>query len=361
MEQINILIKPVSGKCNLNCRYCFYKDEMKKREQPVYGIMSEELLETVIRRAFEKDRRFCTLGFQGGEPLLAGLGFYEKTVELVKKYGKNAKTEFTIQTNGILIDDEWAKFFAENHFLVGISIDGIPKIHDRWRGKGTFEKVVRAAGLLQKHHVDFNVLTVVTEDLVPYTKRIYNNYKEHQWHYMQFIPCLDPLGEEWGGQTFSLEAESYGLFLKELFDCWYEDLVRGNFVYIRYFENLIGILLNHMPESCNMRGVCGMQNIVEADGSVYPCDFYVLDNCKLGNIREDSFEKLGERFSRSRLFVDSLKKSHICKECKWSRLCRGGCQRNREPHGDPDVFCEAYQMFFSYAWDRMVEIARRCC
>ena len=113
MEQINILIKPVSGKCNLNCRYCFYKDEMKKREQPVYGIMSEELLETVIRRAFEKDRRFCTLGFQGGEPLLAGLGFYEKTVELVKKYGKNAKTEFTIQTNGILIDDEWAKFFAE--------------------------------------------------------------------------------------------------------------------------------------------------------------------------------------------------------------------------------------------------------
>lgn len=361
MEQINMLIKPVSGTCNLDCGYCFYKDEMKKREQPVCGVMGEELLEKIIQRAFQKDRRLCTLGFQGGEPLLAGLSFYEKTVELVKKYGRNVKTEFTIQTNGMLMDDEWAEFFAENHFLVGISIDGLPEIHDKWRGNGTFEKVVRAAGLLKKHHADFNVLTVVTEELARHAKRIYDFYKENQWYYMQFIPCLDPLEEEWGGQAFSLKAKSYGLFLKELFDCWYEDVVQENFVYIRYFENLIGILLNHMPESCNMRGVCGMQNIIEADGSVYPCDFYVVDSCKLGNIREDSFEKLGEKFSQSRLLANSLKKSRICRECQWNRLCRGGCHRNRELHTNLDAFCEAYQMFFPYAWKRMVEIARRCC
>lgn len=361
MEQINVLIKPVSGECNLNCKYCFYKDEMKKRERSVYGVMSQDLLEKVIRRVFQEERRYCTLGFQGGEPLLAGLSFYEKTVELVKKYKKNARTEFTIQTNGMLIDDEWAGFFAENHFLVGLSIDGLSDIHDRWRGKGTFEKAVRAADILQKHQADFNVLTVVTEDLAQHAKRIYDFYKENQWHYMQFIPCLDPLREGWGEQPFSLKAESYGLFLRELFDCWYEDIIQGDFVYIRYFENLVGILLNQMPESCNMRGVCGMQNIIEADGSVYPCDFYVLDNCRLGNIREDSFEKLAERFSQSELLSDSLKKNRVCRECQWNRLCRGGCQRNRELHTNLDIFCKAYQMFFSYIWKRLAEIARRCC
>ncbi|WP_343210117.1 anaerobic sulfatase maturase [Anaerolentibacter hominis] len=359
MRQINLLIKPVSGSCNLNCAYCFYKDEMSNREQPDYGIMSEQVLEEIIQKALQKDTRACTIGFQGGEPLLAGLPFFRRAAELARRYQGNTRVEFTVQTNGSLIDDQWADFFAEHHFLVGISLGGLPEINDRWRGQGTYKKTMDAVKILREKQVDFNILTVVTEDIARNAGKIYKTYKQNGFYYMQFIPCLDPLGE-WGKQKYSLKPESYGAFLKELFDCWYADLARGELLYIRYFENLVGMLLKNVPESCNMRGICGMQNIIEADGSVYPCDFYVLDEYKLGNIKEDSFEILGERFQKSSLLAESLEKSPACKECDWKYLCRGGCRRNRDQETNRDIFCESYKMFFPYAYRRLVQIARSC-
>ena len=366
MSSLSLLIKPASGSCNIRCRYCFYRDEQQNRDTYSYGMMTEETLETLIKKALRYATRECSFGFQGGEPTVRGLDFFKKAVELQKKYNVNgARISNAIQTNGIAIDASWAQFFADNHFLVGLSLDGSKEMHDRYRldpaGNGTYSKVLRAAQLLTAHKVDFNILTVVTGQTADAITRIYNFYRRSGFLYQQYIPCLDPLGEERGGNPYALTPEKYGKFLKTLFDLWYRDLQAGKFIYIRYFENLLGLLLGQRPESCGVSGQCVIQNVVEADGSVYPCDFYCLDEWKLGNIHTDDFPALFQNDTAAEFLAVAGRGMDACHQCEWYPVCRGGCRRDREPilNGTPSLnyFCPAYQDFFAYAMPRLQEVA----
>lgn len=364
MPSLSLLIKPASGGCNLRCKYCFYHDEQLNRETFSYGLMSEETLEILIKKALDYATVYCSFGFQGGEPTLRGLDFFRKAVELQKKYNvHHAQIHNAIQTNGLLIDDAWAGFLRENHFLVGLSLDGTKDVHDGNRldpaGKGTFNRVLQAAQKLTAHQVEFNLLTVVTGCTADAAAKIYNFYRRSGLPYQQYIPCLDPLMGERGASPYSLTPEKYAKFLKTLFDLWYRDVTQGRFIYIRYFENLLAMLLGQRPESCGLSGACMLQNVIEADGSVYPCDFYCLDEWRMGCVQEDSFPELAERPAAREFLARGATGREQCAGCEYFPICRGGCRRDREPlgHGG-NYFCAAYKEFFPYALPRLRELAR---
>ena len=366
MPALSLLIKPASGNCNMRCRYCFYADELDNREIRSYGKMSVDTMHTIVDKAMEYGDYECTIAFQGGEPTLAGLDFYRDLVAYVTAHEnpKKLKIHYALQTNGYLINEEWAAFLGENHFLVGVSLDGLKEIHDRYRldaaGKGTYQRVISAIRLLEKHQVEYNILTVVTAATARNGQKIYNYFKKNHFGYQQYIECLDPIGEEPGQHEYSLTPEKYGEFLKSMFDAWYLDMRSGTYVYNRYFENLMMIMAGQQSESCNMRGVCGKQWVFEADGSVYPCDFYALDQWRLGNIQENSFEEMDEKRDELGFIQWSMRQQEDCQKCRWFGLCRNGCRRNREPvtaeHTNRNYFCKSYQMFFEYAYPRLEEI-----
>lgn len=363
MPQMHLLIKPASGMCNMQCDYCFYCDEAEKRRQKSFGLMSLETLEQMLKKTLRYADGSCTIAFQGGEPTLAGLPFFEQVIVLTERYKKpNLQVMYALQTNGYAINEEWCQFFKQHHFLIGLSVDGTEAIHNRYRhdhqGNDTYSNVSRAAELFDKYGVDYNILTVVHKETAEHIREIYKAYQHRGWNYLQFIACLDPLGEKKGQQPYSLLPETYGTFLTELFGLWYKDWRRGRQPYIRQFENYIGILAGYEPESCEQRGICGIQHVVEADGSVYPCDFYALDEWRLGNFNHDSIEDMQKERVRLGFIQRSNNHSQDCRSCKWFGLCRGGCFRNREGEAD-NYFCAGYRMFFEQCYDRMAEIARQ--
>ena len=366
MPPLNMLIKPASGNCDMRCRYCFYADEQENRSVSSRGIMSKETMKMIMDRALRYGDGYCTVAFQGGEPTLAGLDFYEDLAKYMAacENPKRIRFQYAVQTNGLKIDETWARFWAENRYLVGVSLDGPKEIHDKYRrdrgGKGTYNQIMSGIRLLEKYHVDYNILTVVTSASARSGQKIYNFFKKNKMEYQQYIECLDPLGEAPGGQEFSLTPGQYEVFLKSMFDAWYLDVKAGKAVYNRYFENLMLIFDGHMPESCNMRGICGKQWVIEADGSTYPCDFYALDQWLLGNIREDSVEDMDRRREELGFIRWSEKIHEDCQQCRWLNLCRGGCRRNREPVTEDSTgknyFCDAYKGFFEYAYPRLEEV-----
>ncbi|WP_095174985.1 MULTISPECIES: anaerobic sulfatase maturase [Blautia] len=367
MPALNVMIKPASGLCNMRCTYCFYTDEVNHRKMGNLGIMSPETLENVIRKSLEFAEGVCTFAFQGGEPTLAGLAYFERAVELEKKYNRHSVViQNALQTNGYLLDEEWCRFLGENHFLVGLSIDGIRCTHDSCRkdkqGEGTFSRVFSSAQMLKDHRVDFNVLTVVNKKTAPRIHRIYQQYQKWGFSFQQYIACLDALDSSAQKEAYGLEPELYGQFLIELFELWYADYQKGTQPYIRQFENYIAILMGGYPDACEQNGVCGLQNVVEADGSVYPCDFYVLDGYSIGNLNEDSFGEIYEKRAASGFVERSQNQSGQCKDCRYYSVCRGGCRRNRVEEaggGAVNCFCRSYQMFFDRCYDRLCLIAEQ--
>lgn len=361
---IHIMLKPASGLCNLKCKYCFYADETEKREVANYGMMSYDTLENVIKKTLAETTRQATIAFQGGEPMLAGLEFFEKMVSLVNESNVNkCRIEYALQTNGTLLDDKWCKFFADHKFLIGVSLDGTREIHDRNRidhkGQGTYNRVIQGIQLLKKYNVDFNILTVLTSEVCRHFSKIYNFYDKQGFEYQQYIPCLDPLGEERGRYPWSLSPKLFEQYLKTSFDCWYRDAMSGHKKYHRYFDNLMIMLNRQPPEACGMGGNCGMQYVVEADGSVYPCDFYMLDDKRLGNLNTDTFEHLDAKRQELQFIEQSEIPAEDCPKCKWYALCRGGCRRDRDffEHGlQKNYFCQAYKNFFEYSFDRLVQV-----
>ena len=368
MPAISVMIKPSSGMCNMSCDYCFYRDETQKRSQESYGFMSEKTLKNVIRKTMLRAEGMISYAFQGGEPTLRGLAFFQKVVEYQNQYNKNKiQVHNALQTNGLLIDEDWCRFLKENHFLVGVSLDGTKDIHDTYRhtrkeGGPTFDLVCSAIRLMESYGVDFNILTVVNQAAAENIQEIYSFYRQKKWNYQQYIACLDPLDEPHGQNEYSLAPEHYGQFLIRLFRLWYKDWKKGRQPYIRQFENYIGILLGHFPEACDQRGTCSIQNVVEADGSVYPCDFYMLNDYCLGNFNENRLDEIDARRKEIGFLERSLKLDPDCKHCAYYRLCRGGCQRNRdwapEIQAYQNYFCQSYRMFFDACLNEMEEIAR---
>ncbi len=368
MGAVNVLMKPSSGMCNMLCNYCFYCDEAQKRIQESYGFMTEQTLKNIIRKTILPAEGAASYAYQGGEPTLRGIDFYKKAVAFQKQYNKHGiPVNNALQTNGYLIDDEWCEFFKENHFLIGLSVDGIQKTHDAYRhtkkGESTYDRVLYAAELMDKHGVEYNILTVVNQLVAENVQSIYAFYKKRGWRYQQYIACLDPIDEKRGQREYALKPKRYGKFLIELFDLWYEDWERGEQPYIRQFENYIGVLLGCQPEACDQRGCCGIQNVVEADGSVFPCDFYALDEYCLGNFNVDRMEDINARGNEIGFVERSRRLTQECLKCKFHKICRGGCQRNRDLDGATDLyrnyFCESYQMFFGACLDKMDKIVRK--
>ena len=364
MAPITVMLKPASGLCNMRCRYCFYADEAAKRETSSFGLMSRETLGNVLKNVLSYAAGACNIVFQGGEPTLAGLDFFRDAVRLAEEYNINrCRISYAIQTNGLLIDHKWCEFLAENHFLVGVSLDGPKEIHDQNRpdasGKGTHNRVMHTVQLLKSHHVDTNILTVITSLTARNFQKIYGFYDRNGLEYQQYIPCFDPLGEERGQRPWSLTPERYEQYLKTAFDCWYRDAMAGKKKYHRYFDNLLFLLDGQYPETCGMMGFCGRQYVVEADGSVYPCDFYMLDDHKLGNLTADTVEKVDKRREELGFIQKSAVPDKTCPDCRWWSLCRGGCRRDRdyfEQGIGKNYYCPAYKAFFEYAYPRLVEV-----
>jgi uncharacterized protein len=265
----------------------------------------------------------------------------------------------------MLIDEEWVKFFSENNFLVGISIDGPKDNHDANRidanGSGSFNKVMKSVRLLDKYKVQYNVLCVVNNYVSRHASKVYQFFKKRGFEYLQFIPCLDSLDEQHGGNQYSLRPERFANFLVNLFDIWYLDILKGNRISIRYFDNLVGMYMGYRPEACGMTGQCENQFIVEANGDVYPCDFYVIDKWLLGNVNNMTFDELYNSESSKRFINQSVYVNLECKECKWFNICRGGCRRDREPFVEDkpgtNYYCSTFKEFFKYTEKRMQQLA----
>ena len=364
MPPLSLLIKPASGSCNLRCTYCFYADEAQKRQFPTFGFMSDSTMHSLVDFCLREGEGVCTLAFQGGEPTLMGVEFYQRLSRYAAKQPnpRGVQFRYAIQTNGTLLDEAWCRWLAENRVLVGLSLDGPREIHDRYRldpaGKGTFDRVMAAAKLLEQHGVEFNILTVATGLSARSGQKIANFFRKNGFRYQQFIECLDPLDEAPGGQPYSLTPERYAQFLKATFDAWYQDFQAGKPTYNRYFENLLMVLAGQTPESCSMQGHCAPHLVVEADGSVYPCDFYVLDKWKLGSICTDS---LAQQRRALGFLEASLPVPSICRACRWYPLCRNGCRRNRDEATGVNRFCGAYKGFLEYAYPRLAQVYRELC
>lgn len=367
MPVISVLMKPVSGLCNMSCDYCFYCDVANKRSQESFGFMSEQTLKNIIRKTMLRAQGAISYAYQGGEPTLRGVEFFEKAVQLQKQYNKNGIRVYNaFQTNGYHIDDKWCRFFAENHFLVGVSVDGIEKTHDAYRhdrmGNGTYERVLQATKLMDEFEVDYNILTVANRKVANHIQEIYQSYKRNGWKYQQYIACLEPLGEEHEKKEYSLPKKQYGIFLTELFEMWYEDWKRGEEPYIRQFDNYMGIIKGYQAEACDLRGICGIQNVVEADGSVYPCDFYMLDEYKIGNFNEDCLDEIDRKREENGFVEQSKKLNPGCRECRYTKLCNGGCQRHREAVPGTEYYenylCSGFQLFFDNCYEKMAAAVR---
>lgn len=397
MPAVSILIKPSSANCNMDCEYCFYKCLSRNREEFSKGFMSEDTLELLIAHVLDYAEDYACFAFQGGEPTLAGIEFFQKVVELQERYNtKHLTIENTIQTNGIFLDDQWAQFLYEQDFLVGISLDGPRKLHDSYRrdevGKPTFERVMHTIKLLEQYHVKYNILSVITGESVTKAPYLYHFYKRNGFRYVQLIPCIDERargkesnaerardkmsvsqGDGWSEKAkcqsarFTLKAEQYGRFLCEMFDLWYEDFCReeamnGVSMDIRMFSNLAQMAAGFPAEECGMNGHCSCYFVVEGDGSVYPCDFYCMDSWRLGTV-EDSFETLAKSDRVEKFVQASLPIHEKCCKCPYFSLCRGGCRRWRENADNTmpglNLLCPAYECFFSYAGPRIQKLGQR--
>lgn len=362
MPALNILIKPASGNCNIKCKYCFYRaldgDHAKFPKEMLY-----EIVDVLLKKALDFADGYLSIAFQGGEPTLLGVEYFERFVETANRYNrKGVKINYAIQTNGLLFDEKWATFLKENDFLVGISLDGIMKSHDKFRvdyqGNPTFSKVLQKIRLLQRYGVKFNVLTVLNAETVKYPEEMYRFYSNNGFKYVQFLECLDPLGVACGVNDYSLDNDAYADFLIKYFDLWYADLKKGVVSSVNVFENYLAIIAKGSPFDCGMWGFCSAQFIFETDGSVYPCDFYVQDRWKIGNILTDDFRTMKDSMTASSFETSSYSVADDCVECKYLKLCRGGCRRAKD---NPDKkgmnrFCSAYKKFFDSRLDQLVEI-----
>lgn len=358
MKNLNVLIKPSSNKCNLNCKYCFYDDVSHSRETSDYDYMSVETARLIIDNVFSTEGlESVHFGFQGGEPTLSGIDFFEQFFDYVKQKQNNVNVSLSLQTNGILINPEWISLFKANDVLVGLSLDGPAKFHDNNRvdfgDKNTHSKVIEAAKLMRSAGVEFNVLTVVTSKNAVNINKIYDYLVKNDFTYLQFIPVLEPL--DYKVSNIRKVNEQYYNYLNSLYKAWVKDYRAGKYVSIRLFDNLFNIMLGAAPEACDMRGVCSVQNIIEADGTTFTCDFYAIDKYVIGNATTDKFSEMITTEVARDFVVSSSEHPDECKKCEVYGLCRNGCRRMRV--NGKYMYCDALKKFLRTSGPEMNQIA----
>ncbi|MGN0746276.1 MAG: radical SAM protein [Aristaeellaceae bacterium] len=365
MPPLSIMVKPVSGLCNMRCTYCFYADEMRNRETAAFEAMTPQTLDNLLRRAFAYAEGSVSLAFQGGEPTLAGADFFRQVLRLERRYnGRGLSVNHAIQSNGLQMSDELMDVLKEGGFLVGLSVDGTKDIHDSRRrdagGQGTYDRVMQTARRLRERGIPYNILCVVDRQVARQGERVFEELCGHE--YLQFIPCLDPLDGTQGPD--SLTAQDFGQFLCAIYPRYAAMLRSGRVISVRAFDNWVQMLMGYPPENCGFLGRCMPNYLVESNGNIYPCDFYALDEWLLGNVNRQSFFTLA-RSERAQAFCErSHKVDDECRACPYMGLCRGGCRRDREPPmGVGELhrnrLCEGYRMFFSRYMEDMQQLARQ--
>ncbi|MGV8906105.1 MAG: anaerobic sulfatase maturase [Acetobacterium sp.] len=378
----HLLAKPASAACNLSCKYCFYLSKEKLYQEDESPLMDEETLETYIRQLLESSTGpEVQIAWQGGEPMLRGLDFFQRSLELAKLYAKpQQRIRHSIQTNGTLIDDRWAAFFKEHNFLVGLSIDGPRSMHDAYRidrnGQGSFNDVLRGWDCLKKQAVNVNILCTVHAANVDYPLEVYRFFRDElKAEYLQLIPIIERAtkdtiihaNQDWPGCTGksrplyrqeghlvtnrTVNSEKFGQFLNAIFDEWVQKDVGK--VFVTTFDIALGSWLGQ-HNACISAPTCGTALVLEHNGDVYPCDHFVEPAYRLGNIKETSLKTLmvsetQQRFGESKF--DTLPK--YCRECQVLFACYGECPRNRfikTPDGEDNLnyLCAGYQTFFTH-------------
>lgn len=367
MNAVTFLVKPASGLCDLCCRYCFYDDVSDRRQVKSMGLMTQETASRLIDAGFEAVQPGGTVQylFQGGEPTLVGLDWLRAFVQNAKdRCPPGVQLCWSIQTNGMCLDEQWCAFFREHGFLVGLSVDGTRGLHDRFRldphGKGTWRRAVQALEQLDKSGVETNLLCVVTGPAACSPHKLYSALRSLGEHPLQLIPCLDPM-ENSGAMDYSLAPRDYGRFLCSLFDCWYRDWAAGIYVSIRVFDDYLRLMLGMEPGSCASAGHCGNYLVVEGDGGLYPCDFFVLDEWRMGSIWENTVRQALVSPAGRAFQAQGARRPPVCKTCVHEPLCRGGCPRDWDFSGPEPVnrYCEAFRCFFDYAAPRLRRVARQ--
>ena len=365
VRPFHIMCKPVSGVCNLDCRYCYYT--MKPRElypDTKRPMMADDVLASYTRQYLEAMPVRCEFAWQGGEPLLAGKDFFRKAVALQHEFGRPGQVVTNgLQTNGTLLDDAWCEFLAESKFLVGVSLDGPPQVHDVFRrdheGHPTFERAWRGLELLGRHGVEFNVLVTLNRANMPHAANIYRYFVNRGVRYLQFIPVLERQPGTDEPTEFSCTAEGLGRWMLDVFEQWAaRDVGR---VSVRFIDDAIHTILYGRASTCVHADRCAAAYVLEWNGDLYACDHFVYREWRLGNLME---APLGEILKGSRLEEFAALKTDLpaaCRECEHLEFCRGGCPKHHRPIGrDParvNHFCAGYRMFFSRALGEVRRIA----
>ena len=333
MKNITVMIKPASSLCDMRCAYCFYNDIAASRHMASMGIMTHDTAAALIQNVYSGlgTGDHINFAFQGGEPGLAGLGFFEFFTQTAKQASpRGVRTTYAFQTNGLMISDNWCRFFVKHNFLVGLSLDGDAALHNQnrqdARGKGSFNRVMDAKRLMDKHNVQYNILSVLTSESARRARRIWNFILKEGIKYIQFIPCLEPLALSTASEA-ALSGKRFGQFYSELFPLWKAEAEKGSLIHIRQFIDIAGIYLAGHGLSCGMSGRCSPQIVVEADGSVYPCDFYVLDQYRVANLAESPLEEVYTAVATSGFLTPVHNNYAPCENCAYNSWCRGGCKR----------------------------------
>ncbi len=370
-KPLYVMLKPAGAHCNLACKYCYYLEKNKLYPTAQRHLISDEMLEQFTREYIEAQTMSQVLfTWHGGEPLLRSIDFYRKALSLQQKYAGGRRIDNVIQTNGTLLTDEWCEFFAQNHWLVGISIDGPQPDHDHYRltaaGKPSWKKVMQGIKLLKKHGVEWNAMAVVNAYNVNHPLEFYRFFKENGCQFLQFTPIVERLTRHEDGRTLasladkneiplseaSVAPEQWGYFLCAIFDEWVRKDVGKIFVEI--FDCTLANWMGVSPGICAYSKECGHAGVMEHNGDVYSCDHFVFPEYKLGNIRDHSLIDMlyGEQQQEfSRLKHSSLPRQ--CKECDMEFACHGECPKNRfmkDKYGDSGLnyLCPGYYHYYQH-------------
>ena len=370
-KPLYVMLKPAGAHCNLACKYCYYLEKNNLYQNSHRHLMSDETLEQFTREYIEAQTMPQVLfTWHGGEPLMRSIDFYKKALALQKKYAHGKQIDNVIQTNGTLLTDEWCEFFAKNHWLVGISIDGPQEYHDHYRvtpaGKPSWEKVMQGISLLKKHRVEWNAMAVVNAYNAEHPLEFYHFFRDNGCQYLQFTPIVERLTEHEDGRTLasladdreipladaSVTPQQWGNFLCTIFDDWVRHDVGKTFVEI--FDCTLANWMGVLPGICAYSKECGHAGVMEHNGDVYSCDHFVFPEYKLGNIREQSLIDMlyGEKQQAfSRLKHTSLPRQ--CKEGDMEFACHGECPKNRfekDKYGEPGLnyLCQGYYQYYTH-------------
>ena len=370
-KPLYVMLKPAGAHCNLACKYCYYLEKNNLYDKSHRHIMSDEMLEQFTREYIEAQTMPQVLfTWHGGEPLMRSIDFYKKALALQKKYARGRRIDNVIQTNGTMLTDEWCEFFAQNNWLVGISIDGPQKYHDHYRltstGNPSWQKVMHGIELLKKHHVEWNAMAVVNAYNANHPLEFYHFFKDNGCQYLQFTPIVERLTKHQDGRTlasladdkeipladFSVTPELWGNFLCAIFDEWVRNDVGKMFVEI--FDCTLANWMGVLPGICAYSKNCGHAGVMEHNGDVYSCDHFVFPEYKLGNIRDHTLIEMlygDKQHAFSRLKHTSLPRQ--CKECDMEFACHGECPKNRfekDKYGEPGLnyLCKGYYQYYSH-------------